>query len=218
MHPLRLFCLSICLSAWAALPALAHPHIFVDAGLRLIRDAGGRVVEVEVTWRYDELYSLILTEDYGLDPDYDLQLTEAEVAETLGFDLNWSAGFEGGLVLRQGGEALALGAPEPVSLTLLETGQLQTTHRRPVSGARTGAEIEAQIYDPEFYIAFEMILDVGVADAPECTVDLIRADLDAAYAVLENALDEIGGVVAAEDNFPAVGAYFADRVVIACPG
>ena len=218
MHALRPVFLSICVTAWAALPALSHPHIFVDAGLRLIRDAGGRVVEVEVTWRYDELYSLILTEDYGLDPDYDLQLTEAEIAETLSFDLNWSSGLEGGLELRQGVETLAIGAPEPVSLTLLETGQLQTTHRRPVSGAVAGAEIEAQIYDPEFYIAFEMILDVGVADAPECEAELIRADLDAAYAALEDALDEIGGAVAAEDNFPAVGAYFADRVVIACPG
>ncbi|MBF9060604.1 DUF1007 family protein [Rhodobacterales bacterium HKCCSP123] len=218
MHALRPVFLSICVSAWAALPALSHPHIFVDAGLRLIRDAEGRVVEVEVTWRYDELYSLLLAEDYGLDPDYDLQLTEAEVAETLGFDLNWNSGFEGGLVLRQGGETLEIGAPEPVSLEMLETGQLQTTHRRPVSGGVPGAGIEAQIYDPEFYIAFEMILDVGVADAPGCTVELIRADLDAAYAVLEGALEEIGGSVAAEDNFPAVGAYFADRVVIACPG
>jgi ABC-type uncharacterized transport system substrate-binding protein len=216
MRAVRLV-LSILAMSLVVPPAWAHPHIFVDAGLRLMRDAEGRVVAVEVTWRYDELYSLILTEDYGLDPDYDLQLTEAEVAETLGFDLNWSGGFEGGLVLRQGGETLEVGPPEPVSLSMLDTGQLQTTHRRPVLGGMPGAEIAAQIYDPEFYIAFEMILDVGVAGAPDCAAELIRADLDAAYAVLESALDEIGGVVAAEDNFPAVGAYFADRVVISCP-
>lgn len=198
--------------------ASAHPHIFVDAGLRLLRDANGAITAVEVTWRYDELYSLLLAEDYGLDPDYDLQLTEEEVAATLGFDLNWSAGFEGGLVLWQGGQMLEIGAPEPVSLSLLETGQFETTHRRPVRGAVPGGAVEAQVYDPEFYIAFEMILDIGVADAPECGAELIRADLDAAYAVLEAALEEIGGAVAAEDNFPAVGAYFADKVVITCPG
>jgi ABC-type uncharacterized transport system substrate-binding protein len=198
-------------------PASAHPHIFVDAGLHLLRDAGGRVVAVEVTWRYDELYSLILSEDYGLDPDYDLHLTEAETREMLGFDLNWSGGFEGGLVLRQDGLPLEIGPPEPVSLTMLETGQLQSTHRRPVIGAAPRVPVEGQIYDPEFYIAFEMILDIGVRDAPECEVALIRADLDAAYAVLEAALEEIGGAVAAEDNFPPVGAHFADRVVISCP-
>ncbi|WP_284264553.1 DUF1007 family protein [Roseicyclus amphidinii] len=218
MLPLRPLVLSFCLSLCAALPGLAHPHIFVDAGLRLIRDAEGRVTAVEVTWRYDELYSLLLAEDYGLDPDYDLQLTEAEIAATLGFDLNWSAGFEGGLVLRQGGAPLEIGAPEPVSLAMLETGQLQTTHRRPVLGAEPGAALEAQVYDPEFYIAFEMILEMEVAGAPGCAAELIRADLDAAYAVLERALDDIGGAVAAEDNFPAVGAYFADRVVFSCTG
>ena len=204
--------------ALPALPAAAHPHIFVDAGLRLLRDAAGVVTAVEVTWRYDELYSLLLAEDYGLDPDYDLQLTEDEIAQTLGFDLNWSDGFEGGLVLRQGGDPLQVGTPEPVSLRMLETGQFETTHRRPVLNAAPGVPLEAQIYDPEFYVAFEMILGIDVADAPDCGVELIRADLDAAYAVLEAALEEIGGAVAAEDNFPPVGAHFADRAVITCPG
>jgi ABC-type uncharacterized transport system substrate-binding protein len=217
MRALRL-CLPLPVLACLASPVSGHPHIFVDAGLRLIHDAARRVVAVEVTWRYDELYSLLLAEDYGLDPDYDLHLTDAEIAATLGFDLNWSGGFEGGLVLRQGGETLEVGPPEPVSLRMLETGQFETTHRRPVSGAVARAPVEAQIYDPEFYIAFEMILDVGVAGAPECSAELIRADLDAAYAVLEAALEEIGGAVAAEDNFPPVGAHFADRVVFTCPG
>jgi len=207
--------LAACLAA-AASPAVAHPHIFVDAGLTVLRDDAGQVTAVEVTWRYDELYSMLLAEDYGLDPDYDLQLTEAEVAETLGFDLNWSAGFTGGLTLRQGGEDLGLGEPAPVSLRMLDTGQIETTHRRAVRGAEAG-DLVAQIYDPEFYIAFEMILPVTVRDAPACDVDLVRADLDAAYAGLEAALEEIGGAVAAEDNFPAVGALFADRVEITCP-
>jgi ABC-type uncharacterized transport system substrate-binding protein len=196
--------------------ASAHPHIFIDAGLMLHRDAAGHVVQVDVTWRYDELYTLILLQDYGLDDDFDLVLTDAEIAETLGFDLNWSAGFEGGLELSQNGTALAIGPPTPLHLTLLPSGQLQTTHRRAVSGAGD-APITAQVYDPDFYIAFEMILDVAVADAPTCEARLIRADLDAAYAALEAAMQDIGGVVAAEDNFPAVGALFADRVEITCP-
>ncbi|BDW85269.1 DUF1007 family protein [Roseicyclus marinus] len=213
--PARLFP-AICLALWAA-PLGAHPHIFVDAGLRLLRDEAGVVTAVEVTWRYDELYTLLLTEDYGIDPDYDLVLTEAEVAQMLGFDLNWSGGFEGGLVVRQGDRLLDLGAPEPVSLALLPSGQLETTHRRAVQGAVAG-DLVAQVYDPEFYIAFEMILPVSVAGSPACATDLVRADLDAAYAVLETALEEIGGAVAAEDNFPPVGAYFADRVEVTCPG
>jgi len=202
--------LAVCLGL-APLPALAHPHIFIDAGLTLIRDAAGVVQAVEVTWRYDELYSLIVMEDMGLDSDYDLVLTQDEIDQTLGFDLNWNSGFEGGLVMQQQGVNLDLGAPEPVSL------ELQTTHRRPVTGAAPVPRTEAQIFDREFYIAFEMILPARVADAPDCTSELIRADLDAAYTALAEAIEEIGGAVAAEDNFPPLGELFADRVVFTCP-
>ncbi|WP_213684019.1 DUF1007 family protein [Roseicyclus sp.] len=209
--------LAVLLSFGAALPLAAHPHIFVDAGLRLFHDAKGAVTAVEVTWRYDELYSLLIASDYDLDPDHDMILNPDETAAMLGFDLNWGGGFSGGLVLSQSGDPLALGAPEPVSFSMLPNGQIETTHRRAVQGATPSAPVVAQIFDPEFYIAFEMILDIAADDRAGCTVTLERADLDAAYVVLEAALQEIGGAVAAEDNFPPVGAHFADRAVIACP-
>ncbi|MEJ6388905.1 DUF1007 family protein [Gymnodinialimonas ulvae] len=214
----RLGALACAAALWPAC-APAHPHIFIDAGLRLIME-DGRVAAVEVTWLYDGLYSLILLEDYGLDPDFDLTLTEAEVAETLGFDLNWNSGFEGGLELRRGAQVLEIGAPEPVSMELVGEGQIRTTHRRPVVDPGGAGALIAQAYDPEFYIAFEMIGEMVVEgpDGPDCDTDLVRADLDAAYAVLEAALEEIGGAVAAEDNFPPVGAHFADQVVFTCDG
>lgn len=204
----------------AAGAAMAHPHIFVDAGLVLNRGPDGRIESVEVTWLYDELYTLILLQDYGLDPDFDLSLTEAEVAEYLGFDLNWGGGFEGGLRLFRGPDEMEIGAPEAVSMALRPDGRLETVHRRPVRGDAGGAApMEARIYDPEFYVAFEAILPSAVvADGAEtCAPDLVRADLDAAYAALEQEIAAIGGTVAAEDNFPAVGALFADRLVFACP-
>lgn len=37
------------------MPALAHPHIFVDTTHQLIFDAEGRLEAVRVTWDYDEL-------------------------------------------------------------------------------------------------------------------------------------------------------------------
>ncbi len=203
-----------CITLGLASAAQAHPHIFVDAGLTLIRDAAGRVTAVDVTWRYDELYSLILLEDYGLDPDFDLSLTPAEIAQTLGFDLNWNGGFTGGLVLSQGDRALEVGTPEPISLTLLSSGQIETVHRRPVSGGEAG-DVAARIFDAAFYVAFEMTLDM---EAAGCAPVLVRPDLDAAYALLASAIADIGGSVDADDNFPAVGAAFADTVVFQCAG
>lgn len=202
--------------ALAAPQARAHPHIFIDAGLTLIPDETGAITAVEVTWRYDELYSLILLQDYGLDPDFDGALTEAEVTETLGFDLNWNSGFDGGLYLSRGAADLQLGPPEPVSLSLRPDGRMETVHRRPVAGDPGGeAALRAQVYDAAFYIAFEAILPSGIED-DACAPDLLRADLDAAYAALEDEIAAIGGAISAEDNFPAVGALFADQLVFRC--
>ena len=50
----------------------------------------------------------------------------------------------------------------------------------------------------------------------DCSPELVRADLDAAYDVLEAELAALGGAIAAEDNFPAVGALFADRLIFSC--
>ncbi|MBC6438761.1 MAG: DUF1007 family protein [Rhodobacteraceae bacterium] len=198
-------------------PGRAHPHIFIDAGLVLLHNRAGRLVAVEVTWRYDELYSLLIMQDYGLDPDFDGTLTQAERAATLGFDLNWGVGFEGGLELWQDGTPLMLGAPEPVSLRLTDSGQLETVHRRPVAGAIPMAPvIKAAIYDREFYIAFELTLPMRVVGRAGCAPRLVRPDLDAAYAILEAEIERLGGAISAEQNFPAVGAIFADQVVVTC--
>jgi len=75
--------------------------------------------------------------------------------------------------------------------------------------------LEAQVYDAEFYVAFEMTGEMTV-DGATCEATLIRADLDAAYAALDTAMAEIGGAVADDDNFPAIGAFFADRVTLEC--
>lgn len=201
----------------AGSPAHAHPHVFIDAGLDLVVDDAGAVESVEVTWRYDELYTLILLQDFNLDPDFDGELTEAEIADVLGFDLNWNSGFEGGLHLFRGEEALGIGPPEPVSMTLRPDGRLETVHLRPVDGdPGGGSALEARFYDEAFYIAFEATLPSSVAGRPDCAPDLVRADLDAAYDALEAELAAIGGAVAAEDNFPAVGALFADSLVFRC--
>jgi hypothetical protein len=84
-----------------------------------------------VTWLYDELYTLILLQDYELDPDFDGALTEAEVAGTLGFDLNWNSGFEGGLVPvagRRGADARRAGAG------VADASARWSDARRPIAG------------------------------------------------------------------------------------
>jgi hypothetical protein len=183
-------------------------------------DDSGRVTSVEVTWLYDELYTLILLQDYALDPDFDGALTEAEVAGTLGFDLNWNSGFEGGLVPDAG---------RRTALDPRRAGAGVADASGPMVGCETDPSGRPVTGDPGHGRDRGTGLRRGLlhrlrGDAcprcwrgpTGCAPDLVRADLDAAYAGLEAELAAIGGAVAAEDNFPAVGALFADRLVFAC--
>ncbi|MGR3461685.1 MAG: DUF1007 family protein [Roseovarius sp.] len=63
-----------------ATTAGGHPHVFADVALRFESDARGRLTGVEVTWRYDDFFSLLILSDMGLDPDGDGQLSDAELA------------------------------------------------------------------------------------------------------------------------------------------
>ena len=90
---LRSSLVAVCLAA--PVPALAHPHVLIDTGLKLVTDAEGMLVGVEVQWTYDDLYSMLLFEDMGVDNDHDGRLNPAEIAFLDGFDMQWVPGFEG---------------------------------------------------------------------------------------------------------------------------
>ncbi|MEX0310131.1 MAG: DUF1007 family protein, partial [Tateyamaria sp.] len=55
-------CAAIAATCLAA-PVAAHPHVFVDTGLKVIVDEAGVFQGVEVTWSYDDFYSLLLLSD-----------------------------------------------------------------------------------------------------------------------------------------------------------
>ena len=195
-----------------ALPVAAHPHVFADVGLALDLDADRQVVSVEVTWRYDDFFSLLILEDMGLDPDGDGALTSEELTALERFDLdNWYEGFEGDLYMYAGGEKLLLGAPEFVSVGL-DAGRIISVHRRSVQpAAADGLVIEP--YDPTYYIAFEASLPITLP-AP-CRATVLKPDLDEAARKMQAELAQIP-----EDQFLEIepGRDFADRIEVTCAG
>lgn len=198
------------LAAVLAAPlAQAHPHIFVETGLTLVADDAGRLVGVEVSWTYDDFYSLLLLEDMGLDPDGDGELSADELARLDGFDLQWIEGYLGDLYLTAGDAPVALGAPEGRG-TAVTAGRIVTKHYRafaPLEGA-----VILKAYDPTFYTAYD--LNGGVSVPEGCTLTVQPADLDRAYTMVEEALYKNPAMP--DDEFPEVGEAFADVVEVTC--
>ena len=190
---------------------VAHPHVFLDVELELIADADGRFTTIEVTWRYDALYTLLVLADRGMDMDADLRLTEAERAALLGFDLEaWTLDFNGALFVDAASGVVALGAPEALDVRL-EGDQLVTRHRREIV-TPVAAPLTLRPYDPSYYAALGML---GAPTLPEgCTAQILPPESGAAEAKLK-ALNAKGDDGVFEEV--SIGIYFAETVDISCP-
>lgn len=198
----------------APLPALAHPHVFIDTGLKLVTDAEGMLIGVEVQWTYDDLYSMLMFEDMGVDNDHDGRLSDAEIAHLDGFDMQWVPGYEGDLYLKAGDDTLLLGPPEPRGLTVADA-RISTRHFRPLETPVPASSVTVRAYDPTYYTAYDLTQGVSVEGTGACTVTVTPADLDKAYTMVEELLyakpaDQM------ENNFPEVGEAFADTVTLSC--
>ncbi|MBM2290304.1 DUF1007 family protein [Sulfitobacter pseudonitzschiae] len=198
--------------------AQAHPHIFIDAGLTAIVDETGRLQAIKVTWAYDAFYSLLVTEDAGLDADGNAVLTKEEEAQLRGFDMQWIEGYNGDLVARLDGQPLELSGPRDATLIMRE-GRLVTTHVRDVVGAPelVGHSLSMKPYDPTYYTSYDVTLNVNVQGLDDCTIARNLPDLDAGMKELQGALSKLGrDQDAIEEGFPEVGEAFATEVEITC--
>jgi ABC-type uncharacterized transport system substrate-binding protein len=200
--------------------ALAHPHIFVEARVEFLTDPQGRFTGVTIDWTYDDLISLALLSDRGMDADFDGVLTADELAKIQGFDMGWEPGFQGDSYALLDGVAVALGAPVTVSATYADA-RLSSRHTRmfpaPVALA-PGQVLTFQSYDPGYYTNYtvEVAVITGLPSA-RCTVDVYTPDLDLADQRLKDSLAELTPDQNAEEFFPAIGAEFAEEARVTCP-
>ncbi len=201
--------------------AQAHPHIFVDSGLQMQFDPDGRLATVRVVWVYDAFYSMLLLEEMGLDPEFTGTVTEAEKQKLSGFDMQWIEGYEGDLYALQGDRRLALSGPKDWTADVQE-GRIISTHLRTFEEPpEVGAEpLVLQVYDPSYYTAYSIAIDPVIEGRTDCTARIFEPDRAAATGILEEALAEMLGEAAeySEDDFPAVGAAFADEIRLTCGG
>ena len=220
MKPFLSFLLAAGLSVATGHTAQAHPHIFVDAGFFLTFDENNQLVEVKVTWQYDDFYSLLVTEDLQLDSDGDGILTPAEQGFLTGFDTNWEDGFNGDLELRIAGELVALSGPlDPT--TDLVGGRITSTHiRRLEQPSQEPGPISLKAFDPSYYTAYEIRLPVTVSDNMQghCILERIEPDIVGALARMQAQLLRIDADADLEENdIPLMGADFATEILVSCP-
>ena len=201
----------------AAGPVLAHPHVWIETRIEVILDSTNQATGLRISWTYDDLYSLYIVGDLGLDPDWDGKLTPEETAKLSGFDMKWDAGFAGDTYALMGGAALPLSPPADWTASYAG-GKITSTHLRafdaPVPVA--GDPLIVQAYDPGYYVAYSIPSGPVVTGGTGCSAQVFAPDLGKAEQTLLDALSEYTPDVDLEAEFPAVGANFAEEVRVTC--
>lgn len=203
----------------ALLPSLslAHPHIFIDARLELLFDDQGRAIGIRQEWLYDDLFSLLLTEEMQIDDDADGVLTEDERIILRDFVTGWPPGFDGDLVVVRDGQRVALAEPREQDVQMIQ-GRVLETHLRPfVRPLPVNEAVAIQVYDPGFYTAYDLSAQIVFNGRGDCATRVDKADILAANEMVEQLL---GGLAAAdigpEEAFPEVGHVYADTLWVIC--
>ena len=212
-----MFKLTPLLLALAAGPAAAHPHVWIDAGIEVILNDRNEATGVRISWTYDDLYSLYVVGDMGLDPDWDGKLTPEEEAKLAGFDMKWDPGFPGDTYALIDGAALDLSRPSDWTASYAG-GRITSTHLRTFAAPVPVGDkpLILQAYDPGYYVAYSIPGDPVVTGGTGCSARTFVPDLGEAEQKLMEALSEYTPDVDLEAEFPAVGANFAEEVRVTC--
>jgi ABC-type uncharacterized transport system substrate-binding protein len=198
-------------------PALAHPHVFIDTRVEVVLDTENRATGVRISWTYDDLYSLYVIGDMGLDPDWDGKLTVEEEAKLSGFDMNWVPEFQGDTYALLADQELALSRPKEWSASYAGN-KITSVHLRTfeVPVPVKDVPLIVQVYDPGFYTAYAIAFDPVLTGGSGCAAAVYEPDIDAADEALKAALSEYSADVSLDADFPAVGKNYAEEVRVTC--
>lgn len=156
-----------------AAPALAHPHIFIDAKVTVVFDAAGNVSGLRNDWTFDKAFSVWMIQ--GLDTNNDRQtspdelqpLADENMTGLADFNFYTFAGSEDDLMeFVPSGDQRMVFANEQTTLSF----SLNAIEPRPVDGV-----FELGVYDPEYYVAITVnnASDVVLENGPAgCRADL----------------------------------------------
>jgi ABC-type nickel/cobalt efflux system permease component RcnA/ABC-type uncharacterized transport system substrate-binding protein len=152
-------------AAFFAQPALAHPHIMIDAKATIRFDDAGRVAGLHHSWTFDTAFSVWMVQ--GLDTDGDGSVSSAEMQALA--DENMVGLADYGFYTYAGDEMVfdAVGDQRMAYENNRVTLDYSIAADQPQA---PGERFELGIYDPEYYVA------ITVNDAADVTLENAPAD------------------------------------------
>lgn len=151
-RPFRLICGALAaLGAYAAGPASAHPHVWIDNITTIIFE-DGKVTGVRVRWTFDELFGSGVIKDYDKNGDGKFDAAEIRVVKAEAFAALADYGYFVNVFV--GGKPLKAGAAKDFKPSVNKSKQLVYEFTVPFPEAidPKAPGFKIGIYDPSFYV------------------------------------------------------------------
>lgn len=166
-----------------ALGANAHPHVFLEANLELVKNDDGKVMEIRQVWRFDELFSTNVIVDFDANSSGDLDSAEmSEIEKIIKENLKE---FDYYTAVKHDNKDFDIGVPEIFhvdydgdQIVMILAFELE----EPIEVK--GKQFAVSISDPTYYVAVEIADKKSVTfvnTEKPCEFDIARPDFDALY-------------------------------------
>jgi len=162
----------------------AHPHVFIEANLEIVRNEKGEATEIRHVWRFDELFSTSLLLDF--DSNGNGRLDETELQEIASITRESIGEYNFYTEVRNGDEVVNFYEPDPYIVdtqfdSLLIILSLEIENPEPMSGNA----FKVAVSDPTYYVAVDLIDEKSITisgNQSGCSHEIVRPDFDALYA------------------------------------
>ena len=196
-----------------ALPASAHPHMWITYEMTVDYDKG-MVTGVDHTWTFDDAYAGMALE--GLDTNNDGKYDQTELAPLLKVNMDGLKDFNYFTVAKLGTEELAFSPPTNARIEYNNKILKLHFHLSLVKPVFADAQgLTFAVFDPSYFIDFEPEKTNAItlaAAPPGCTASLLDPDA----AKVDAQAQKLGDSIAQQFGGAAVGFGSYKTVAISC--
>jgi ABC-type uncharacterized transport system substrate-binding protein len=196
-----------------AVPAWAHPHVWVTMRTELVYAPDGKITGIRHAWSFDDMFSTFATQ--GLESKEKGKFTREELAPLAKVNVESLKEFDYFTYATADGKKAELAEPAPGYWLDYANEVLTLNFTLPFKKPVSVKELKVEIYDPTIFVDFSFAKEkpAQLVGAPKCKLDVV---LPREMSFAEG--QKLSEIPADQPNTTmAWGAQFASRLLVHCP-